>query len=238
MTRLMSTSVFARVLILCISVSLIGCGKGKPEPKENGSKPGVAKNGQNPKAGAQTPDKDKPRRPKVVDPPPPVAQVPPVVMSKQHRDEHTIFQNDQIPADILDAELIGLDGKTHSIRSSMGDKLTIVLFWSSDHAYSVEELKYLAAHYVEKYGDKGVKIVTINQRDAEKLARETAGSAGASSLVTLLDAQKSLGRLASGHVPRTYLLDSEGRVLWLDTVFDRTTQRALFGAIDFVLNKS
>jgi thiol-disulfide isomerase/thioredoxin len=237
MTKLISMKVFARTCVLWVSIALVGCGdKDKPKPIEKDSKASIA----NVKLPGGTKDQGtvKKKGPPVITPPPPVAQVPPVIMSQQHRDQIEIFQKDAVPAELLDGELLGLDGKSHTLRSQLGDKLTIVLFWSSDHAYAVEELQFLATNFVEKFGDRGVKIVTINQRDTEKQARDTAGGAGASSLVTLLDGQKTLGKLANGNVPRTYLLDAEGRVLWLDTVFDRTTQRDLYGAIDFVLNKS
>ena len=233
MTKLMSTSVFARALVMMVATTLVGCGKDKPTPKEKDPPDSTSKAHRD-----KDPGTAKTKGPKVVEVPPPVAQVPPVVMSQQHHDRLEVHQNDTLSDEILDGELIGLDGKTHTLRSELGDKLTIVLFWSSDHAYAVEELKYLAATFVEKFADRGVKIVTINQRDSHQLARETAGSAGASSLVTLLDAQKTLSKLANGSVPRTYLLDAQGRVLWLDIVFDRSTQRYLYDAIDFVLNQS
>ncbi|MCG8583126.1 MAG: hypothetical protein MI757_00240, partial [Pirellulales bacterium] len=104
--------------------------------------------------------------------------------------------------------------------------------------YAVEELGYLAGKVAHEFGSDGVRIVTVNQRDTEEQAKETVANVGASALVTLLDPDKSLAKLAEGNVPRTYLLDAQGRVLWLDTVFDRTTKRDLNGAMHFVLDKS
>jgi hypothetical protein len=237
MNRMILKSSVAHCLVVLTAFAIAGCkDKKDPEQKPTDGKAAAAK-----KQGSTTdkaPKHHVTKRPTKVVVPPPIAQVPPVKMSKQHRDQLSVFQNDALPAEILDGELIGLDGKAHTLRTEMGAKLTVVLFWSSDHAYATEELRYLAAKVAQEFGDQGVKIVTINQRDTQAQARQAAGDAGASALVTLLDSEKTLKQLASGSVPRTYLLDAEGRVLWLDTVFDRTTQRDLHGAIDFVLNKS
>jgi hypothetical protein len=235
MFQLNSNSKWAYAVVLFSALAIAGCG----DKKGNEEKAGAQNQNKNISSDvASKNSSDKRTKKTVVPPPPPIAQVPPVVMSKQHRDKLEVFQNDALPAEVLDEQLVGLDGKSHSLRSELGQKLTVVLFWSSDHAYAAEELHYLATRVNHDFGQKGVKIVTINQRDNQQQASKAAGSAGASSLVTLLDSNKTLSQLADGSVPRTYLLDAEGRVLWLDIVFDRTTQRDLAGAINFVLNKS
>ena len=220
MIRMMTTSAPARYAVLFSAIWFVGCdqggsGKRTTDANVSGDKQQTGPSDDTP-AKAKQPQKktsgEKTTQP--VDPVPPIAEVPPVVMSKQHRDSMTVYQNDALPAEILDGQLVGLDGKTHTLRSAMGEKLTILLFWSSDHAYAVEELKYLATNVAQQFGERGVKVVT------------------------LLDPEKSLGKLASGNVPRTYLLDAQGRVLWLDTVFDRTTRRYLNGALVFVLDKN
>lgn len=240
MSKLITSTKFARTWLLIAAIAVAGCGD-KGGKKDAEKKKGTAKAGATVKQPTDNGKKKKDPRTVIkhpVTPPPPIARVPPVVMSKHHRDMLSVFQNDALPEQILDAQLVGLDGKTHTLQSELGDKLTILLFWSSDHAYAAEELQYLATTIAPQFGDKGVKIVTVNQRDNQQQARQAAGDAGASSLVTLLDPDKTLSKLANGSVPRTYLLDSEGRVLWLDIVFDRTTKRHLNGAIEFVLKES
>lgn len=243
MGRMTSKTAPARTLLLIVAACLAGCQK-KDDTKDTTKKPSGKKATTTTQrtdvvADSGTTKKTVVKPAKVVvAPPPPIAQVPPVKMSKRHRDAMTVFQNDALPAAVLDGQLLGLDGKTHTLRSELGPSLTVLLFWSSDHAYSVEELGYLADNVLKHFGSDGVKIVTINQRDTQERAKEAAANAGASALVTLLDSDKTLSQLADGKVPRTYLLDTQGRVLWLDTVFDRTTKRDLNGALDFVLNKS
>jgi hypothetical protein len=41
--------------------------------------------------------------------------------------------------------------------------------------------------------------------------------------------------VATEHLPRTYLLDAEGRILWFDLEYSRATARELINALHFFL---
>ena len=49
--------------------------------------------------------------------------------------------------------------------------------------------------------------------------------------VLLDDGGKLLGQMATDKLPRTYLLDATGKILWLDLEYSRTTRRDLLSAI-------
>ncbi len=111
MSKLISMTVAARALMMIVAASLIGCGKEKPTPIEKDPPTHLSKAGSDSKKKS---DATKPKRPPVLEVLPPVAQVPPVVMSQQHLDRIKVFQNDAISENILDGELLGLDGKMHT----------------------------------------------------------------------------------------------------------------------------
>ena len=49
---------------------------------------------------------------------------------------------------------------------------------------------------------------------------------------SLLDTDGSLySKVATQHQPRTYLLDADGKILWLDIEYSRSTARELSNAI-------
>jgi hypothetical protein len=81
------------------------------------------------------------------------------------------------------------------------------------------------------YADLGVKAIAINVGDPPERVRGTVEGL-ASSLTIVLDAQRQLfARVGRDHLPRTYLLDRAGRVLWFDIEFSRHTREHLEQAI-------
>lgn len=63
-----------------------------------------------------------------------------------------------------------VDGKTWSLDSLMGDKLTILSFWSTSCAPCKQELDLLDSLYGE-YGDSGLSVVAINVDSKRTLSK-------------------------------------------------------------------
>ncbi|TET22387.1 MAG: TlpA family protein disulfide reductase [Candidatus Stahlbacteria bacterium] len=63
-----------------------------------------------------------------------------------------------------------LDGKTWSLDSLLGSKLTIISFWSTSCAPCKEELKLLDSLY-GVYGDSGISVVGVNIDSRRTLSR-------------------------------------------------------------------
>ena len=106
----------------------------------------------------------------------------------------------------------------------------MVAFWSGDRLWSAELLRFLDQR-IAAYAGLGVKAIAIkvDHSAAELKAgeQETPGST-----VVLRDEQGGLfSRVGRGHLPRVYLLDREGRVLWFDIEFSRLTREQLEQAI-------
>ena len=124
-----------------------------------------------------------------------------------------------------------LEGEKHSLTELFGPKLTLVVFWNARQSTGLEELSDLNRYHLPRFGDKGLAVVAINTGDQTQLASELATHSGASYPV-LSDADgAALQQVATGKLPRTYLLDPAGRVLWFDLEYSPTTRRDLASAI-------
>jgi peroxiredoxin len=141
----------------------------------------------------------------------------------------------KIGQDMPDGELAGLDGKRVHLQSLLGKRLTVVLFWPVKSIYASEHLENLDQEFRRPYSAKGVAVVSIAEGGAADAVKKKM-KAAAADLPVLVDADGTyFAKVATERVPRTYLLDAEGKVLWLDVEFSRSTRRDLKQAIDGAL---
>ena len=96
----------------------------------------------------------------------------------------------------------------------------------------------LKREVVEPDGKHGVNVVAINEGDAAESVRQLAEQAGAEFPI-LLDADgAAYNSVAAAKLPRTYLLDKTGKILWLEIEYSRSTRRELQNAILWHLKES
>ncbi len=128
-------------------------------------------------------------------------------------------------------ELPDLKGQQRALTELSGSKLTLVVFWNGTQPTGLEELADLARYYQPRFADKGLAIVAINSGDKPQSADELAANARARyPLLSDADGQ-ALAQVATGKLPRTYLLDPTGKILWFDIEYSPTTRRDLAAAI-------
>lgn len=163
--------------------------------------------------------------------PPPPPTIPKVNLTESLRATCLVGVDDEVP----DGELADLEGNTRSIRSALGEKMTILLFWSSGNMHSVVQLEDIAHDIAGPLVEKGGRIVAVNVGDSAEKAADVTKKAKAEFLILLDPDMAYFGKLATGRLPRTYLLDAEGKILWFDLEYSRTTRRDLEQAIDVVL---
>ena len=129
-----------------------------------------------------------------------------------------------------------LDGQAVSLQSLAGEKLTVVCFWKADHPYSLEELRQLEKFIVGSYAAQGVQVVAIDEDDQPNVAGEAFRGTGAT-YPCLIDLRgEYFAKVATEELPRTYLLDHAGKILWFDIGYTRSTLRDLQEAIQFTLD--
>lgn len=158
--------------------------------------------------------------------------VPDVKLSEGQADLCKVNVKDKMPPMLLP----DLKGKMVDLSSLYGKHLTVVCFWKGDLAFARSELADLGPDVVEPYGDQGVNVVGVAVGEAPDSAALYAKEAGFSS-PTLLDKEGSAFALVGAEkLPRTYLLDADGTIIWFDIEYSRSTRRDLQTAIRAALS--
>ena len=152
-------------------------------------------------------------------------------LTEQHAATCRVGVGDPFP----DFELPDVEGQQQSLSQLSGDRLTLVVFWNAAEPTALEELADLARYHQPRFGDRGLAIVAVNTGDDAQLAGELAQQAGAQFAV-LSDADGSVfEQVATEKIPRTYLLDPSGTILWFDMEYSTTTRRDMVEAIRYSL---
>lgn len=161
-------------------------------------------------------------------------KVPKVLLSKAHTELCTVKTNDTMPP----IELPDTEGKVTELSSLYGKKLTVVCFWKSDRAFARSELTDLGPDVSDKFSADGVNVVGIAVQETPDSAEQHTKEAGIN-FPTLVDSDgTAFSLVGTEKLPRTYLLDAEGKILWFDIEYSRSTRRELHMAILAALNKS
>jgi cytochrome c biogenesis protein CcmG, thiol:disulfide interchange protein DsbE len=167
---------------------------------------------------------------------PPPATISKVSLTDKLRATCLVKVGDELP----EVELAGLDGNKASLKSLHGDALTVVFFWNIGtttfaRQSVIEALGDMQKDVLEPFTAKDLKVVGINvgnKPEDVKKALETSGA----SYPNLLDPQGNFFRsVAMEKLPRVYLLDGSGKILWFDIDYARATRRELLTGIKAVL---
>jgi peroxiredoxin len=167
------------------------------------------------------------------------ATMPKVVFSAAHAAESRVQVGDLLPA----MTLASMDGKSQPLAALYGEKLTVVVFWTLGDRWAEEELDDLGPLVAVPYADRGVKVVAVHVGGAggggaAEAVRAFGEKAGVKFPMLLDPKGEALRQLVTGtarHWPRTYLVDSSGKILWFDVEYSRTTRRDLVSAVRFLL---
>ena len=160
-------------------------------------------------------------------------QKPAVVLSQQHAASCRVKPDDAFP----DLALQTPDGTASRLAEHLGQRLTVVVLWSSQYPMSVEQLSRLEQEVLKPYGGVGVGVVAVNVGDSAESLQKLLSQVD-HGFVTLWDRDRQgYGQLATDMMPRTYLLDASGKILWLDVEYSRSTRRELRNAILYHLRQ-
>jgi peroxiredoxin len=163
--------------------------------------------------------------------PRPPLEMPKVLLTEAEQASSLVKVGDTMPP----VELPDMQSAKKTLSSLYGKKLTVVVFWNSRNPYAVEELGDLGPMIAARFGPFGVNVVGINEGDLEAAARNAITSSGAR-FPNLFDTDgKAFDKVATGELPRTYLLDAAGKILWFDLEYSRSTRRDLKHAVQFSL---
>jgi peroxiredoxin len=226
----------AAMLAACIAIVGTAC-QPKTEPGRSAQKPAVTSKATDEESGAKSARKaaQQHKQPE----PPPRPTIPKVALSDALRAACLVNVGDQMP----DAELPDASGSSRVLSSFCGKKLTVLCIWTiGDTARSrllaTQTLKDLMKNVVEPFAEKGVQLVGIDVGDPVESARQHTTQAGAT-FPNLFDPNGDyLAKLAKDRqMPRTYLLDVSGRVLWFDVEYSRSSRQDLVQGIRVALGE-
>jgi peroxiredoxin len=163
--------------------------------------------------------------------PRPPLEMPKVLLTEGETKKSLVKVGDKMP----EITLPDLSGKPQQLSQLLGEKLTVVAFWNTLSPYALEEVGDLGPIIGERFRPHGVEIVGIVERSSPTAAKVALKNVGAD-FVNLVDANgKAFEQVASAELPRTYLLDADGKILWFDLEYSRSTRRDLVRAIQFAL---
>ncbi|HBO42716.1 MAG TPA: hypothetical protein DD670_02010 [Planctomycetaceae bacterium] len=171
--------------------------------------------------------------PAQVDEPPAEPTMPEVKLTEALEATCLVKVGDTMP----EGTLADRDGRLVESGSMLDSKLTVVFFWNAEGVSSLQGLDELQKYVAGPYAEKGVRVFGINHKDSPQLAVEKLQLTGAAFPVYLDPDGAYFAKFATEGLPRTYLLDANGKILWFDTEYSQSTKRDLLGAIEFVLRQ-
>ena len=166
-----------------------------------------------------------------------IAQVPPaategpaiapVVLSKQHEALTKVKAGDEFPS----LELANLSGGSQSLSELYGKNATVVLFWQNNGWITRAALRDLGLDISEPFGKQGAEVVTVAVNQPADAAQATLDKSE-SKLTTLLDAEgKAFAQIGSEKLPRIFVPDNAGKIVWFDLEYSHSTRRELKQAV-------
>jgi peroxiredoxin len=154
-----------------------------------------------------------------------------VAMSQAHADMCRVKVGEPMP----ELTLPDLQGEMHTLSEYHGQTLTVVVVWSRRQALGRDQFRRLGREIWEPFREAGVNVIAINTGDAVDDVRALIEEADYEFPCLLDPDQQAMSALATGKLPRTYLLDQGGTILWLDIEYSRGSRRQLENALYFHL---
>jgi peroxiredoxin len=146
--------------------------------------------------------------------------IPQVFLTSDHSAMCRARVEDKMPT----VTLPKLGGGEADLASLQGKKATVVLFWHNDLWMSESALEDLARD-VSVSEDVAVIGVAVKTSEADVVAMTNATGA---TFTQLLDNDgKAFSKLGMTKLPRIYVLDSSGKIVWFDIEYSQATRREL-----------
>jgi peroxiredoxin len=148
------------------------------------------------------------------------AGIPQVFLTSDHSAMCRVRVEDEMPAITLPK----LGGGEADLATLQGKKATVVLFWHNDPWMSKSALEDLARD-VSVSEEVAVIGVAVKTREADVVAMTNA--AGATFTQLLDNDAKAFNKVGMTKLPRIYVLDGSGKIVWFDIEYSQSTRREL-----------
>jgi len=149
--------------------------------------------------------------------------IPQVWLTKAHSKLCKVVVGEAFP----EVKLPLLGGETTDLATLHGENATVILFWHPDRWMARTALIDLERDVVKKLATDKVAVVGIAVHQPSGAAQEQV-SKSKLTFPQLLDTQgEALAKVGTFSLPRLYVLDAEGRVVWFDIEYSEGTRREL-----------
>ncbi len=213
------------VPLLLLGAFTAGCSQSSAVPSAALSSTGVSSAASSSTGELSLPAKT-PRRHtvrKVIVPEPSNPTIPQVCLSTLHAKWCVAKVGDSFPP----VELPQLGGPKTKLATLYGKQATVVLFWRADRWMSRMALEDLVSFVVGEYDSHEVAVVGIAVRQPARAAQRLLNRAKAA-FPQLLDTNgEALAQVGSVALPRLYVLDPAGQIVWFDIEYSESTRREL-----------
>lgn len=163
----------------------------------------------------------------------PPQAMPRVTLSEQHAKSCPIMVGQEFPNQMLADQA----GKSQELNKLRG-RYTLVVLWSASVPAAVEELGDLDAYAYQPYKNVGLNVIAVHTPAGKTKQPTEVLKKIQPSFTTLNDTNGELWeKLGKGSLPRTFLLDGQGKVLWFDIEYSRETRRQLQQALQAVIRE-
>ena len=142
-----------------------------------------------------------------------------------------IFAGDKAP----DFSVQMLDGSSQTLYDSKG-KPTLLIFWATWCSPCREELAHLQEGIIDVYGDS-IRVLPISRGEKREVVEEFIASMGYTFNVGLDPDQKAYNKYALNFIPRCFVIEADGNVLYSGVGYDEAVAQEVRDALDEALAK-
>lgn len=156
---------------------------------------------------------------------------PEVLLSSKHQETCRKRIGEQID----DVAVTDIAGKEYQLKSLLSDRLTVLILWNDRSFAGTEQFLRIPVDILAEFASQRVKVIAANVGGDLETTKRLTGD-GADKIVSLVDSDSALFKqFATSHLPRTYVLDKDGKILWFDLEYSQSTRRELANALRYYL---
>lgn len=153
--------------------------------------------------------------------------------------------DDNMPDDIAETTLINagdiapdftvemLDGSKVTLSELQG-KPTLLIFWATWCSPCRLELSKLQEHIIDRYGDK-INVLPISRGEEREVVEGYISQMGYTFAVGLDGDQQAYNKYATNYIPRCFVIDAKGEVLYSGVGYDDVVVQDVENAINKAL---
>ncbi|MBO7198776.1 MAG: TlpA family protein disulfide reductase [Alistipes sp.] len=129
-----------------------------------------------------------------------------------------------------DFSVVMLDGSNVTLSALQG-KPTLLIFWATWCPPCREELAHLQEGVIDVYGDK-INVLPVSRGEKHEVVEEYITKMGYTFAVGLDGEQEAYRKYATNYIPRCFVIDSNGTVVYSGVGYDESIAGEVKAALD------